>query len=171
MLKQKQLIEAVAAQFSGAKKVQSAEEQLRAEVAELVLAGVIDLLRIISLQRSNLDKGRLPHKLKIAKESVQVAIVNQVPPGKVAAVARVLQASRKQLKVAQDIFDQFKSGASSAPYQSQATSCNAYPDAYEKCVRELWIAGTRASEKKSDDLTNPKDKSDKSDKSDKLPLS
>ena len=65
MLKQKQLIEAVAAQFSGAKKVQSAEEQLRAEVAELVLAGVIDLLRIISLQRSNLDKGRLPHKFKI----------------------------------------------------------------------------------------------------------
>lgn len=43
VLKQKQLVEAVAAQFSGAKKVQSAEAELREEVAELVLPGVIDL--------------------------------------------------------------------------------------------------------------------------------
>lgn len=49
-LKQKQLIEAVAAQYSRSKKTESAEQELRAEVAELVLASVIDMLRVVSSQ-------------------------------------------------------------------------------------------------------------------------
>ena len=53
VLKQKQLVETVAAQFSGAKKVQSAEAKLREEVAELVLSGVIDLFRVMDQQREN----------------------------------------------------------------------------------------------------------------------
>lgn len=66
ILKQKQLIEAVASQYSAAKKTQSVEDELHAEVAELVLVGVIDMLRMISLQQGvNARKqGRLPHELK-----------------------------------------------------------------------------------------------------------
>ena len=120
VLKQKQLVEAVAAQFSGAKKVQSAEAELREEVAELVLSGVIDLFRVMDQQRENSGskQGRLPHELKIARDSIQVAVSNQIPPGKVAAVARVLQMNRDQLRVARALFGQFKSGEVSAPYQA-----------------------------------------------------
>jgi len=66
ILKQKQLIEAVASQYSATKKTQSVEDELYAEVAELVLVGVIDMLRMISLQQGvNARKqGRLPHELK-----------------------------------------------------------------------------------------------------------
>ena len=148
-LKQKQLIEAVAAQYSRSKKTESAEQELRAEVAELVLASVIDMLRVVSSQSQGQGRkaGRLPHQLKISNQSIQAAVVNQVPAGKVAAMSRVLNTNRDQMRVAQSIYDQFKSGEMKVPYVAETTKCNEYPADYAKCVADMWIAGTRASEK------------------------
>lgn len=98
--------------------------------------------------------------MKISNQSIQAAVVNQVPAGKVVAVSRVLNTNRDQMRVAQSIYDQFKSGEMKVPYVAETTKCNEYPADYAKCVADMWIARTRASEKKSDEVRDPKNKKD-----------
>ena len=168
LLKQQQLAEAVALNYSQAKKTATAEEEMKVELADLVIEGIIDLLRTINQKKQAESSsepraagGRLPHHLKIAREVVQAGVVNTIPAGKVAAVARMLKLDRDQLRVAQKLYDDFKSGDAPNPYSAAPPSCNGYPEKYEKVVRDLWQAGTRGSEKKSDDIRNPADRSDK----------
>lgn len=162
-LKQMQLLDAVSAQYSANHKSADVEEQLRHELADLVLAGVMDMFRVMYQQRQKKGRkqGRATHEIKIAREAIQAAVVNQIPPGKVAAVARLLEMDRLQLKTARTLYQDFKSGKTSVPYSAQAKSCNVYPDAYKVLVLELWEAGTRASEKKNDEVHNPDDRKDK----------
>jgi len=160
---QRQLAEAVLTSLSVQKQTVSEEEELFRELEGLVMDGIRDFFQIQSDRRPNdgKKKGRQPHSDKIARESVQAAIVNKIPAGKVAAVARMLETNRDQLREAQGKFEGYKGGDLETIYQAEATSCNAYPEKYVEQVKKMWKAGTRKSQNKRDEVRNPAKKSDK----------
>lgn len=159
---QRQLAEAMLASLSSRKLTLSEEEEVERDLQRLVVDGIKEYFNVLSEGRGEGSKqGRQAHSDKIARESAQAAIVNKIPAGKVAAVARMLQTNRDQLRDARGKFEGYKAGTDATIYQAQPTSCNMYPEAFLEYVKKMWKAGTRKSQNKKDEVRNPKKKSDK----------
>ena len=164
--KQRELAEAVFNSLDVAKPSNAADQQC-AELQSLVCDGIREMFTLLSATRAsdkdepNSGHGRYSHGAQVSMQTLRATVASQIPAGKIAAVARMLDTNRDQLKAAQSLYEDFESGKAPVPYQMEERSCNAYDPEWERIVGDLWRAGTRLSEKKKDVVRNKKDKSDK----------
>ena len=162
VIKQRQLAESVQATLKPGGQTATEEEDMRHELEDLATDSIREVLCVSDSREGRGRKaGRLKHQDKISRRVIHASIVNQVPNGKVAAVARMLNANREQLREAKKMYDGVKAGELGALYSESAKSCNEYKPEYGACVVKMWNAGTRKSEQKKHEISNTKDKSDK----------
>ena len=145
--------------FSGGQPGETIAERTRHHLQELVCEGVAEVLGVMSDGR-DVQGGRFKHEVQQARQVLHSSIVSNVPKGKVAAVARMLNVNRQQLEGSRALYQAFVEGERLVPHDAKAKSCNAYPHQYTECVKKLWLSGTRRSEKKKDDRRDRKNPSD-----------
>jgi len=141
--KQRQLAEAVLASIHGSKTTLTQQEADQFERQEFVMDGVREMFGLFAASRGEAGAvsrhGRYKHETQVARQTLMATVVSKVPQGKVAAVARMLEINEKELRSARPLFQEYESGARTVPYDLHNTSCNRYPDAYEECVKEMWV--------------------------------
>ena len=108
------------------------------------------------LKRKNI--GRYNHHDRVLQQSILSASSCKLPHNTVAAAARLLGTNEQGLRDALSRWDQFEAGDRDTVYDDLEAAPHAYE--YATFVREQWLARTRESERMTDELRNPKDRSD-----------
>ena len=152
-LQQVQLIEGCLAQF----KVKPAVNKME-KAAHEMMAGISKTLKTIRMA----NKGRTPTHLRVAQQSLLAAATCEVSELQSKNIAVLLGTSnRHQLVAAQALGKAFNDEGIDRPYDEKEASANKMDPVWEAKVKSLWESGTRPSENKADERTNPKDRSDK----------
>jgi hypothetical protein len=136
VVKQRELATAVLETFSGGQPGETISERTRHHLQEFVCEGVAEVLGVMS-DRRDVQGGRFKHDVQQARQVLHSSIVSNVPKGKVAAVARMLNVNRQQLEGSRALYQAFIDGERLVPHDAKAKSCNAYPHQYTECVKKL----------------------------------
>ena len=137
--------------------------------AKQVLQGISETLEKIKILHGG--KGRTPHDLKVAQETLQAAALSKVDQPQAECIKAMLSTSNKHQLLAahqrgQDFLHSGSGNLSSGsgnpklPYNKEEASCNEMDPVWSAKVSAMWLSGTRPSENKKDELKNPKDRSD-----------
>lgn len=154
-MRQLQLLQGCLKIFDGKKQTKLSAQDA---AAEQVLQGIHDTLEKIKLLHG---KGRTPHDLKVAQQTLQAAMlarVDKVHSEHISAI--MLTSNRHQLLAAQQRGKDFLGDDTKLPYDVDETKCNTMDPVWAAKVQSMWLSGTRPSENKKDELKNPKDRSD-----------
>ena len=128
--------------------------------AEQVLKGILDTLEKIKLLHG---KGRTPHHLKVAQQTLQAAALARVDHVHSEHVsAMMLTSNRHQLLAAHHRGKDFLADDCKLPYELDESKCNILDPVWAAKVKSMWLSGTRPSVNKKDELKNPRDRSDPS---------
>ena len=123
-------------------------------------AVIVSGLKKFLAELRNRHRGRLPTAARIAKESVETAAAASVGRRQSGLVSRALGVSAERIKLGKRRWDEYEAGDDDYVYQPEEKSVGAYPDEFEEFVLKYWKKSTRRSEKRSDEVRNPHDRSD-----------
>ena len=151
--------EVLATLQQGSVQLQNRQAEARAKQNEdkahkFIVLGLRHALSMLKHRNS----GRFTHDDRVAQQSLLSAASCKLPINSIAAAARLLDTSERGISRAVSRWNEYEAGERDAVFDQTEAASHLY--AHADFVAQQWLEHTRESERMTDELKNPKDRSD-----------